>query len=118
MSFLDSSSLEEGMTLIGSMPNVFNGLIMRSMKRKMHNIHPELIDIQTVKERLSMNILYVITSLQIPNIVCVSSVDEYCRLCASTTLPCFKRFCNAIFNIYSTTYLREPNRIDMRKLLE
>ncbi|CAN1310647.1 Protein ALP1-like [Linum perenne] len=46
------------------------------------------------------------------------SVDEYCRMGASTTLACFKQFCNAVVNIYSSTYLREPNNDDMRKLLQ
>ncbi|CAN1128769.1 hypothetical protein LINPERHAP2_LOCUS4838 [Linum perenne] len=46
------------------------------------------------------------------------SVDEYCRMGASTTLACFEQFYNAVVNIYSSTYLREPNSDDMRKLLQ
>ncbi|CAN1216941.1 hypothetical protein LINPERPRIM_LOCUS839 [Linum perenne] len=47
-----------------------------------------------------------------------NSVDEYCRIGASTTLACFKQFYNVVVNIYSSTYLRDPNSDDMRKLLQ
>ncbi|KAB2635276.1 hypothetical protein D8674_025810 [Pyrus ussuriensis x Pyrus communis] len=45
------------------------------------------------------------------------STDEYCRLTESTAIENLKRFCKAIKGIYGATYLRNPNREDLKRLL-
>ncbi|XP_068340197.1 uncharacterized protein [Pyrus communis] len=45
------------------------------------------------------------------------STDEYCRLAESTVIENLKRFCKAIEGIYGATYLRNPNRADLKRLL-
>ncbi|KAB2608197.1 hypothetical protein D8674_011365 [Pyrus ussuriensis x Pyrus communis] len=45
------------------------------------------------------------------------STDEYCRLAESTAIENLKCFCKAIEGIYGATYLRNPNREDLKKLL-
>ncbi|XP_068328133.1 uncharacterized protein [Pyrus communis] len=45
------------------------------------------------------------------------STDEYCRLTESTAIENLKRFCLAIQAIYRATYLRKPNREDLKMLL-
>ncbi|XP_068344131.1 uncharacterized protein [Pyrus communis] len=45
------------------------------------------------------------------------STDEYCRLAESTTIENLKRFCKAIEGIYGATYLRKPNREDLKRLI-
>ncbi|XP_068317219.1 uncharacterized protein [Pyrus communis] len=45
------------------------------------------------------------------------STDEYCRLAESTAIENLKRFCKAIEGIYGATYLRNPNRADLKRLL-
>ncbi|XP_068305019.1 uncharacterized protein [Pyrus communis] len=46
-----------------------------------------------------------------------NSTDEYCRLAKSSAIENLKRFCKAIESIYGATYLRKPNREDLKKLL-
>ena len=46
-----------------------------------------------------------------------NSIDEYCRLAESTAIENLKRFCQAIQDIYGATYLRKPNREDLKRLL-
>ncbi|KAB2595152.1 hypothetical protein D8674_030602 [Pyrus ussuriensis x Pyrus communis] len=43
--------------------------------------------------------------------------DEYCRLAESIAIENLKRFCKAIEGIYGATYLRNPNREDLKRLL-
>ncbi|XP_009351799.3 uncharacterized protein LOC103943275 [Pyrus x bretschneideri] len=45
------------------------------------------------------------------------STDEYCRLAESTAIENLKRFYKAIEGIYGATYLRNPNRADLKRLL-
>ncbi|KAM2425265.1 hypothetical protein ACFX1W_022725 [Malus domestica] len=45
------------------------------------------------------------------------STDEYCRLAKSTAIENLKRFCKVIEAIYEATYLRKPNREDLKRLL-
>nr|XP_008384479.2 uncharacterized protein LOC103447055 [Malus domestica] len=45
------------------------------------------------------------------------STDEYCRLVKSTAIENLKHFCKAVEAIYEATYLRRPNREDLKRLL-
>ncbi|KAM2388295.1 hypothetical protein ACFXTH_037759 [Malus domestica] len=45
------------------------------------------------------------------------SNDEYCRLAKSTVIENLKHFYHAIQAIYGSTYLRKPNREDLKRLL-
>ncbi|XP_068311133.1 uncharacterized protein [Pyrus communis] len=45
------------------------------------------------------------------------STDKYCRLAESTVIEKLMRFCKAIEGIYGATYLRYPNRADLKRLL-
>ncbi|KAM1793380.1 hypothetical protein ACFX12_037127 [Malus domestica] len=44
------------------------------------------------------------------------STDEYCRLTKSTAIENLKRLCQTIQAIYGATYLRKPNREDLKRL--
>ncbi|XP_068338907.1 uncharacterized protein [Pyrus communis] len=43
--------------------------------------------------------------------------NEYCRIAESTTIEKLKCLCQAIQAIYEATYLRKPNRKDLKRLL-
>ncbi|KAM2019937.1 hypothetical protein ACFX1T_022682 [Malus domestica] len=45
------------------------------------------------------------------------STDKYCRLAKSTAIENLKLFCKVIEAIYEATYLRKPNREDLKRLL-
>ncbi|XP_048421204.1 uncharacterized protein LOC103965227 [Pyrus x bretschneideri] len=47
----------------------------------------------------------------------VDSIDEYCRLAKTTDIENLKRFYGAIQAIYGATYLRKPNREDLKRLM-
>ena len=46
-----------------------------------------------------------------------TQLDEYCRIAESTAIENLRRFCQAIQAICGATYLRKPNREDLRRLL-
>ncbi|XP_028960721.2 uncharacterized protein [Malus domestica] len=45
------------------------------------------------------------------------STDKYCRLVETSVIKNLKRFYKAIQAIYGATYLRKPNREDLKRLL-
>ncbi|XP_008345149.2 uncharacterized protein [Malus domestica] len=47
----------------------------------------------------------------------INSTDEYCRLAKSTAIENLKRFYKTIEGIYGATYLHNPNREDLKRLL-
>ncbi|CAN6722174.1 unnamed protein product [Malus baccata var. baccata] len=46
-----------------------------------------------------------------------NSTDEYDRLAESTTIENLNRLCQAIEAIYGATYIRKPNREDLKRLI-
>ncbi|AES74578.1 hypothetical protein MTR_6g008590 [Medicago truncatula] len=49
------------------------------------------------------------TSLKSPT----NSVDDYVRICESTTLPCLDRFAMGAGTIFGDRYMRRPNNEDI-----
>ena len=45
-------------------------------------------------------------------------VDKYIRIVDSTAMECLKKFCHTIVEIYEDTYLRTPNKQDVKQLMK
>ena len=50
--------------------------------------------------------------------VSADAVDDYVRIGESTAIECLKKFVTDVILVFENEYLRKPNSIDIRRLLE